>query len=282
MPPSEAPTTAGRLGADLVDHRQQVGGQRLGLVVGGGVPGRVAVARGRRAPSPGSRVPPAPRRCPSRRGGSGRRRAAASPPARRRARRRRRRSLSPDSHGTRPFASGHDGRAVAESATGRGVCHADRGRWLGFRRARRAVVLGPAGARLSHPRGAACSGQGRRCLDHRRSCAVRPVPWGRKAGHRSIGTSRGIALGSNVLDVGGGLGGPARVLAVEFGCSVTAVDLTPSYVEAARMLTSRLGLQERVRHEVADALDLPFDAGAFDVVWTQNSGMNIADKDGSL
>jgi SAM-dependent methyltransferase len=81
-----------------------------------------------------------------------------------------------------------------------------------------------------------------------------------------------------VLDVGSGLGGPARVLAAEFGCSVTTVDLTPSYVEAARMLTARLGLEDRIRHEVGDALALPFGDDSFDVVWTQNSGMNIADK----
>lgn len=85
--------------------------------------------------------------------------------------------------------------------------------------------------------------------------------------------------GLRVLDVGGGLGGPARTLAVEFGCHVTVVDLTETYVEAGRMLTERLGLGDRVQLQVGDALDLAFDAGSFDVVWTQNSGMNIADKE---
>ena len=89
----------------------------------------------------------------------------------------------------------------------------------------------------------------------------------------------GAAPGQRVLDVGGGLGGPARTLAVEFGCHVTVVDLTESFVRAARVLTARLGLQDRVSHHVGDALDLRFDSEAFDVVWTQNSGMNIADKE---
>ena len=84
--------------------------------------------------------------------------------------------------------------------------------------------------------------------------------------------------GRHVLDVGGGVGGPARTLAVEFGCRVTAIDLTESFVRAAAMLTARLGLEDRVTHQVGDALALPFDDGAFDVVWTQNTGMNIADK----
>jgi SAM-dependent methyltransferase len=87
-----------------------------------------------------------------------------------------------------------------------------------------------------------------------------------------------FAPGTRVLDVGGGLGGPARTLAVEFGCRVTVIDLTETYVEAARMLTGRLGLADRVTHRVGDALALPFDEGSFDAVWTQNSGMNIEDK----
>jgi SAM-dependent methyltransferase len=88
----------------------------------------------------------------------------------------------------------------------------------------------------------------------------------------------GLTPGLRLLDVGGGLGGPARTLAVEFGCRVTTIDLTESYVRAAELLTARLGLGAQVTHQVGDALALPFDAGAFDVVWTQNSGMNIADK----
>jgi len=85
--------------------------------------------------------------------------------------------------------------------------------------------------------------------------------------------------GTRVLDVGGGFGGPARTLAVEFGCHVTGIDLTESYVRAATVLTARMGLEDRVGHQVGNALALPFPDGAFDLVWTQNSGMNIADKE---
>jgi SAM-dependent methyltransferase len=87
------------------------------------------------------------------------------------------------------------------------------------------------------------------------------------------------APGTRVLDVGGGFGGPARTLAVEFGCDVTSLDLTESYVRVAEALTAKLRLGERVRHRVGNALTLPFEAGAFDLVWTQNSGMNIPDKE---
>ena len=89
----------------------------------------------------------------------------------------------------------------------------------------------------------------------------------------------GLTPDLRVLDVGGGLGGPARTLAVEFGCHVTVIDLTESYVQAARELTTRLGLTGQVTHQVGNALELPFDDGHFDVVWTQNSGMNIQNKE---
>jgi SAM-dependent methyltransferase len=84
--------------------------------------------------------------------------------------------------------------------------------------------------------------------------------------------------GTRVLDVGGGIGGPARTLAVEFGCHVTVLDLTTSFVRAGQILTARLGLEDRVSHQVGNALELPFESGTFDMVWTQNSGMGIADK----
>ena len=85
--------------------------------------------------------------------------------------------------------------------------------------------------------------------------------------------------GMQVLDVGGGFGGPARTLAVEFGCLVTVVDLTASYVRAAQVLTAKMHLDDRVSHHVGNALALPFPDETFDLVWTQNSGMNIADKE---
>jgi len=96
---------------------------------------------------------------------------------------------------------------------------------------------------------------------------------------RRLAELAGLTPGIRILDVGGGLGGPARTLAAEFGCHVTVIDLAESYVEAGRMLTSLMRLDDAVVFQVGDALDLPFDDGAFDAIWTQNSGMNIADKE---
>jgi len=109
--------------------------------------------------------------------------------------------------------------------------------------------------------------------------AVDQFHGGGKASTDRLARLARLKPGMRVLDVGGGLGGPARTLAVEHGCFVTVVDLTESYVQTGRSLTGRLGLAERVRHRIGDALALDIEGETFDVVWTQNSGMNIAAKD---
>jgi SAM-dependent methyltransferase len=90
----------------------------------------------------------------------------------------------------------------------------------------------------------------------------------------------GISAGDRVLDVGCGIGGPARWLAAEFRCRVQGLDLTEAYISTARALTSRLGLAASVEFTCADALDMPFAEADFDIVWTQHAAMNIADKPG--
>jgi SAM-dependent methyltransferase len=89
----------------------------------------------------------------------------------------------------------------------------------------------------------------------------------------------GVHSGQSVLDVGGGLGGAARVLAREFGCRVMVLDLTEEYCRTGEMLTARLGLGELVTFKVGSALDMPFPDASFDVVWTQHSSMNISNKE---
>ena len=87
-----------------------------------------------------------------------------------------------------------------------------------------------------------------------------------------------VGRDARVLDVGGGIGGSARVLASAADCRVTVLDLTEEYVRTGRELTRRVGLSERVAFVHGDALHAPFDSGAFDVVWTQHATMNVADK----
>jgi ubiquinone/menaquinone biosynthesis C-methylase UbiE len=81
-----------------------------------------------------------------------------------------------------------------------------------------------------------------------------------------------------VLDIGSGLGGPARYLAKVCGCRVTGIDLTAEFVATAVDLTRRTGLTDRVQFRQGSALDLPFAEATFDLAWSQNVAMNIADR----
>lgn len=89
----------------------------------------------------------------------------------------------------------------------------------------------------------------------------------------------GLQRGESVLDVGCGIGGPARFLAETCGCRVVGIDLSESFIEAARYLTERTGQSAQVSFQVGSALALPFEEARFDVVLLQHVAMNIADRD---
>jgi ubiquinone/menaquinone biosynthesis C-methylase UbiE len=86
----------------------------------------------------------------------------------------------------------------------------------------------------------------------------------------------------HILDVGCGVGGSTRRLSHVTGCRVTGIDLSDEYIDAAERLTQLLNMQERVRFNVASALDLPFDDKAFDGAWSIHMSMNVEDKLGWL
>jgi ubiquinone/menaquinone biosynthesis C-methylase UbiE len=81
-----------------------------------------------------------------------------------------------------------------------------------------------------------------------------------------------------VLDIGSGLGGPARYLAKVYGCRVTGVDLTPEFVATATGLSRLTGMSDLVEFRQGSALELPFADAGFDRAWSQNVAMNIADR----
>jgi sarcosine/dimethylglycine N-methyltransferase len=84
--------------------------------------------------------------------------------------------------------------------------------------------------------------------------------------------------GESVLDVGSGLGGPARLLAAEYGCDVTGIDLSAEFVDVATRLTERAGLSRLAGFQQGDALNLPLADGSFDHAVTLHVAMNIADR----
>ncbi|MDD9877203.1 MAG: methyltransferase domain-containing protein [Magnetovibrio sp.] len=87
-----------------------------------------------------------------------------------------------------------------------------------------------------------------------------------------------IAPGDHVLDIGSGIGGPARYMAERFGCRVSGIDLTAEFCDVARVLTARLGMSDRVAITNGDALAMPFADAAFAGAYSMNVSMNIADK----
>lgn len=101
---------------------------------------------------------------------------------------------------------------------------------------------------------------------------------GGRASTRELAGLASLRPGMSVLDVGSGVGGPARTLAAEFGCRVTGIDLTEEFCRAAAWLTEKVGLSELARFCCGNALALPFAENAFDVVWSQNALMNIEDR----
>ena len=87
-----------------------------------------------------------------------------------------------------------------------------------------------------------------------------------------------IESGMHVLDAGCGIGGTARCLAAEFGCRATGLDLTPEYVEVARMLTGRMGLADACAFQLGSATDMPFSDASFDAGVSFHAAMNIEDR----
>jgi ubiquinone/menaquinone biosynthesis C-methylase UbiE len=87
-----------------------------------------------------------------------------------------------------------------------------------------------------------------------------------------------IQRGHHIVDIGCGIGGPARYLAKRFGCRVSGVDITQPFVEAANKLTTLLKMERQVEIELGDGQHLPYGDAMFDGGYTQHVTMNIADR----
>src|SRR5262252_1566055 len=88
-------------------------------------------------------------------------------------------------------------------------------------------------------------------------------------GRGPLATEELVALlepraGETILDIGSGLGGPARWIAAKFGCAVTGVDLTAEFCTAAEALIAATGMTDKVTILNGSALDLPVPGNAFD------------------
>lgn len=100
---------------------------------------------------------------------------------------------------------------------------------------------------------------------------------GKEVSHE-LAAAAGLQPGMRILDAGCGLGGACRMLADEYGCMVTGIDITADYIRTAQQLSVLTKLQHHTRFVQGSVLSLPFDNNSLDVVWTQHVQMNIADK----
>ncbi len=101
---------------------------------------------------------------------------------------------------------------------------------------------------------------------------------GRKATLELAG-ALGLDAASHLLDIGSGLGGPARTVAEAHGCRVTGLDLTQAFCDAAAAMSGWVGLGDQVAFRQGDATALPFGDASFDAAMTVHAAMNIAAKD---
>ncbi len=95
---------------------------------------------------------------------------------------------------------------------------------------------------------------------------------------QDLAAQLGLHAGMQLLDIGSGLGGPARHLSATHGCRVTGIDLSPEYVAVATSLTRRMGLHEHVTFHLGSANGLDMPPASFDGATLLHVGMNVPDK----
>lgn len=101
---------------------------------------------------------------------------------------------------------------------------------------------------------------------------------GGRAATRYLMENMNLTGGMAVLDIGSGLGGPARQIAHNTGANVTGIDLTPDFCEIATRFTVAVDMQDRVSFHAGTALAMPFADQFFDAAYTIHTAMNIEDK----
>jgi ubiquinone/menaquinone biosynthesis C-methylase UbiE len=94
----------------------------------------------------------------------------------------------------------------------------------------------------------------------------------------AIAAQMHLRPGMKLLDIGSGIGGPARYFASAHGCHVTGIDLTPEYVRTAQTLSALVGVSASGQFEQGSATGLPFENDSFDSAYMFHVGMNIQDK----
>lgn len=99
------------------------------------------------------------------------------------------------------------------------------------------------------------------------------------AATKDLGDVLPVRAGDLLLDIGCGIGGPARYFAERFDCTVEGIDITEPFVVAGNRLSEMVGLSDRVAIRLGDGESLPYEDAGFDGVYAQHVTMNVADRD---
>ncbi|MEZ5734999.1 MAG: methyltransferase domain-containing protein [Novosphingobium sp.] len=103
----------------------------------------------------------------------------------------------------------------------------------------------------------------------------------RRTVDRMIG-KLGDLSGKEMIDLGSGYGGAARVLAGEHGARVTCLNLSTVENERNRALTGQAGLSDRITVVDGSYDAMPFDDASFDVAWSQDAILHAPDRSAVL
>lgn len=87
-----------------------------------------------------------------------------------------------------------------------------------------------------------------------------------------------IREGDTLVDIGCGIGGPARYLAKRFNCRVEGIDITAPFIDAANKLSALVAMQDAVRCQHGDGQNLPYKDETFDGGYSQHVLMNVPDR----
>ena len=87
-----------------------------------------------------------------------------------------------------------------------------------------------------------------------------------------------LSPNARVLDLGCGYGSTARYLAKNYGCPITATNISENELELAWERTLEAGLDELIEYEYGDFHDLIYADDSFQVVWSQEAFLHAADK----
>ncbi len=84
-----------------------------------------------------------------------------------------------------------------------------------------------------------------------------------------------LPRGSRILDVGCGIGGSSRILARDYGFDVIGISISEAQIKRSNQLTPE---DDTCRFQVMDAMDLKFEKGSFDGVWSVEAAPHMPDK----